>query len=105
MPDLSLPRISYVTLEYDGRPITKEISSTLLNITWTDRATGEADDLDITLTDREQRWITDWYPKLLKKGDGVASSGGKKAPKTSSKDDLDFDWDDVIADMLDDGED
>ena len=103
MPDMSAPRKCYITVEYDGKNITREISTTLIDFTYNDKASGEADDVDILLSDIGQRWITDWYPKLRKKEEAVKSGGGGSngSKKSASSDDLNFDWDDILNDLLD----
>lgn len=61
-------RKSWITVEYDGKNITEEISSTLLSFSYADKASDEADEIDLTLTDREGKWINEWYPKVRVKG-------------------------------------
>jgi len=61
---MPLPRRAFVIIEYNGRDITQEVSSTLLNFIYTDRASNEADEIQLNCHDRENRWISTWYPKV-----------------------------------------
>ena len=56
-----IPGIKY-KVEYDGRDITKDISRYLIMLTYKDRETDGADDLQIELEDVEGLWKNSWYP-------------------------------------------
>ena len=45
---------------YQGTDITEEISGDLLNLTYTDNATGWADDISLELKDNEKKWLERW---------------------------------------------
>lgn len=52
-------------LIYNGRDVTADLSPYLMDISYTDRLTGEADALDVTLASPlalDTRWLADWYP-------------------------------------------
>lgn len=54
-----------VELLYNGRDVTADLSPYLMSATYTDRLSGEADDLDVELASpsvRDTRWLADWYP-------------------------------------------
>ncbi len=55
-------------LEYEGKDITKEVTPYILSITYSDVLEGEADNLDISLEDRDRQWKNGWWPQ---KGDRV----------------------------------
>ena len=61
---MAAPRTARVRVTYDGKDITDQVSNTLLTFTFIDKASGEADELNITVHDRDGKWIKDWYPKL-----------------------------------------
>ena len=65
---MAKPRRAWVTVEYDGKDITEQVSKSLLTFSYVDKSSDEADELDITLHDREGNWINDWYPKVRVKG-------------------------------------
>lgn len=60
-----------LNVKYQGVDISKDIAKYLLNFSYTDNATNEADDLDITLEDSEGLWHGDWLPE---KGDLIHAS-------------------------------
>ncbi len=47
---------------YNGKDITADISPWLIDATYTDKLTGEADELDITISNLDGRWMDAWYP-------------------------------------------
>lgn len=64
-------RNAYIRLIYEGKDITREISPYLLTFTFTDNASGTADDISLTLEDRQSVWLTEWLPS---KGDKLRAS-------------------------------
>lgn len=64
-------RTAYIRLTYEGKDITRDISPFLLTFTFTDNASGTADDISFTLEDRKSIWLTDWMPS---KGDKLKAS-------------------------------
>ena len=62
MATLTHPR---ATLSYNGRDVTADLSPYLMELSYTDRLTGEADGLDVLLASPsalDTRWLSDWYP-------------------------------------------
>lgn len=55
-------------LIYAGKDISQDIIPYVLQITYTDALSGESDDLEIQLEDRDGYWSTGWFPQ---KGDQV----------------------------------
>lgn len=55
-------RRAYVKITYNGTDITKELASYLKFAEYTDVISGQADDLQLTLEDREGLWLSDWFP-------------------------------------------
>lgn len=47
---------------YNGKDITADLAPYLKSATYTDRMTGESDELDITVADPDGRWRDKWYP-------------------------------------------
>lgn len=50
-------------LKYNSTDISADISRHLKSISYTDNLSGEADDLHITLEDREGLWQSTWMPE------------------------------------------
>lgn len=55
-------------LYYEGSLISEYIEKDLLSFTYTDRASGAADDVNVTLEDSDLKWLKDWFPE---KGDWI----------------------------------
>jgi len=49
-------------LFYDNMDITADLRPHLLSFGYTDNMSGQSDDLQVTLEDRQQLWIGDWAP-------------------------------------------
>jgi len=62
-----LPRRSFLEAEINGTDISEAISDQILSFTYTDRASGESDSIDLTVTDKEGKWVNEWYPKAKEK--------------------------------------
>lgn len=56
-------RRTRIQLIYNGADISRDIAPFLLNITYTDNSHGKADDLQVTLQDREGNWRDPWFPE------------------------------------------
>lgn len=55
-------RRATIELEYEGTNITKDISPDLKSFSYTDNASGAADDVSIELKDETGKWISSWAP-------------------------------------------
>ena len=64
-------RRTNIIITYQGKDITQDISPYLLSFSFTDNSGGKADDLAVTLQDREGLWLTNWQPS---KGDVISAS-------------------------------
>ncbi len=64
------PRRVEVSLTYNHTKVSSDIARFLLSLTYTDNSSGQADDLQITLEDREQLWANGWVPE---KGDTISA--------------------------------
>jgi phage protein D len=60
MPKVQTPVFKIL---YLGKDITKDISESLISVTYNDKLVGETDEIDITLEDTEALWRGPWYPK------------------------------------------
>ena len=69
MSDRTLARRTAVKLYFKGADISKELSKYLLSLSFTDKEADEADDISITLDDREGKWIKDWISTGREKRD------------------------------------
>lgn len=57
------PRKAEVEIEYEGVNISQDIAPFFISLTYSDHGTGLADDLQITLSDREGKWKDPWMPE------------------------------------------
>ncbi|SDD89913.1 phage late control D family protein [Sporomusa acidovorans] len=55
-------RRAKLKLQYDNKDISADLAPYLLSFSYSDHASGKADDLQISLEDREGLWISDWLP-------------------------------------------
>ncbi len=60
MSDKDLARRTRVEISFDGVNITDSVKKYFLSMTYTDNEEDEADDLQLTLQDREGIWTTQW---------------------------------------------
>ena len=51
-----------VLVKYDDKDISTDLQPYLKNVSYTDNLSGEADDLQITLEDRDGLWQSSWFP-------------------------------------------
>ncbi len=51
------------TLLYNSKDITADIARQVISLSYTDKITGESDELEITLEDADARWQNTWYPE------------------------------------------
>lgn len=56
-------RRATLSLIYEGRDISEDIAPTLLRFSFTDKADGESDDVQIEISDRDRQWQNRWIPK------------------------------------------
>lgn len=66
---MNVPIVRY-DLIYNGKNITQSILQYVLSFTYTDKAQGEADELEISMEDVDGLWKNEWYPS---KGDKVTA--------------------------------
>ncbi|HWR07746.1 contractile injection system protein, VgrG/Pvc8 family [Sporomusa sp.] len=55
-------RRARLKLLYDNKDISTDLAPYLLSFSYSDHASGKADDLQISLEDREGLWLGDWLP-------------------------------------------
>lgn len=58
-----LARRSHLNIMYDNVDITEDLRPHLISWSYTDNMSGEIDDMQITLEDRDQLWSGDWMPE------------------------------------------
>lgn len=63
MNTLPVPEPVFV-LRYNLKDITHDITAYATSITFTDKLSGESDELEVELEDSEQRWRDAWYPGM-----------------------------------------
>ena len=59
-----LGRRAWLVILYNGKDISEDISKYWLSFSYTDNLSGTADDVDLTLEDRQEIWRSDWFPDL-----------------------------------------
>ena len=64
-------RYAEVVIIYEGKDISRDIAPYLISFSYTDNASDKADDISITLEDKERLWCSDWFPT---KGDKIKAS-------------------------------
>lgn len=64
-------RKTTINLKYNTTDITKDIAPYLLSFGYTDNSSGQADDLQLQLEDKNHLWESDWLPE---KGDTITAS-------------------------------
>ncbi|MBR2208896.1 MAG: hypothetical protein IJ859_08850 [Synergistaceae bacterium] len=64
-------RCAEVVIVYEGKDITRDLAPYLISFTYTDNASDKADDIALTLENKERLWINDWIPA---KGDKIQAS-------------------------------
>jgi phage protein D len=58
---MNLP-IATFSLQYNGKDISADISEHVLNLEYTDKLKGEADEIAVSLEDSAKLWQNAWYP-------------------------------------------
>ena len=65
MSNKDLSRRTKVEISFAGVNITKSIQPYLLSLSYTDNEEGEADDLQLTLQDRDGLWLEKWLAEAV----------------------------------------
>lgn len=68
---MSRARRASISVNYEHVNISDEIAGNVKMLTYTDVASGESDELSLSLQDRERKWMGSWAPK---KGDHISAS-------------------------------
>lgn len=71
MSGFDKPRKAEGAFKFNGKNVTKQLASYLKSIAYTDVASGNSDQLDISLQNIGMEWMDKWYPT---KGDKVVGS-------------------------------
>ncbi len=75
-------------IAYNGKDISEDLSNYLIGIDYTDELSGAADDLQLTLEDRDNLWLSDWFPEKGASLDAVLETrywnGSTDMPQTVS---------------------
>jgi phage protein D len=53
----------YFKILYNTKNITSDVSVSLIALTYIDKVSGESDEMEITLEDKEGKWQNQWYPE------------------------------------------
>lgn len=73
MPEFELPSRTTVKVVYEVVDVSADIATYILSFEYTDKSSGESDEIQLTLEDREGKWLSSWFPS---KGDTVTASIG-----------------------------
>lgn len=65
---MSEPRRARLSVTYEGKDITEQISLYIKSFVYTDVASGASDSVTIDLLDRDKKWMGVWHPS---KSDGI----------------------------------
>lgn len=57
-----IARSATVDLFWNGAAVTSKMTGQTTSVTYNDPASGEADSLDISIQDRDRRWVNAWMP-------------------------------------------
>lgn len=60
-------------IRYEGADITKDIEKYLISLSYADNEEDKADDLQITLEDKEGNWVSDWLEQTGAKGAEISA--------------------------------
>lgn len=69
--DIENSRKTRISVVYNGKAVTQKLAAFLENFIYTDVASGESDSIDITLDNRDLRFMNQYMPK---KGDKIKAS-------------------------------
>lgn len=69
--DNQMARQAALQIVYQGKDISPEINKQLISLSYSDNPSGEYDDLQLTLADRERLWQTTWSPT---EGDTISAT-------------------------------
>lgn len=64
-------RSAKLHINYNGKNITESLMHYVTNLSYTDAASGELDDLSITVSDQDNKWINAWSPT---EGDKISAA-------------------------------
>jgi len=88
MPFIARVPVPSVRILYEQKDVSADLAPYLLSATYTDRLSGQSDELDISLEDTDGRWRADWYPG---KGDRLAAFIGYAGQELVSCGEFDID--------------
>ena len=74
MSDKTIARRVSAIIEIDGINVSKEVNSYLLSMSYTDNEEDKADDLQLTLDDRENIWLGSWLKASTNTRPGLKGS-------------------------------
>ena len=66
-----MARYVEIKIIYEGVNITQDLEPYLINFTYNDNSGDKADDISLTLQDRDSQWLKEWFPS---KGDKIKAS-------------------------------
>lgn len=64
-------RTATAAIMYSGREISVKMGDKTTSFSYTDQASGNSDSISLSINDREDKWISSWFPE---KGDKVTAS-------------------------------
>lgn len=82
--EIVITRQAWLQVQYESTDITADLQPHLKGWSYTDNLSGQSDDLQITLEDRQQLWIGDWFPEA---GDKLSATIKRKNWNDDGKED------------------
>ena len=64
-------RTATAAIAYSGREISVKMGDRTTSFSYTDQSSGNSDSVSLTIADREEKWISSWFPE---KGDKITAS-------------------------------
>lgn len=52
----------YYNIEYNSKDVTTDVTPFVLSVNYTDRVSGQSDEIEVVFDDTDGRWSNQWYP-------------------------------------------
>lgn len=84
MSDKNQARRARAEITFDGADITADIKPYLISLSYTDNEEDEADDLQITVEDRDDVWMSEWLGEMIDADANNADAGSSVNVETTT---------------------
>lgn len=85
MSNINTARHTEVRIKIEGVDVTDDVNKYLLSFTYTDYDDGNSDDINITLDDRDGKWIKHWLNSSPQTNSAEAAKETIRVPKVGQK--------------------